>query len=89
MEEGMSRRAPPGGRPFAAWNIDRVIAVYGGIEPLIAEHHAFGFDELSYGQVSNWRLRHRCPSDTLAELFVVLLAREPQLDLTQFLHGKQ
>ena len=63
---------------IVAWNIDKLIASFAGIEPLIEAHAAFGFRKtLSYNQVANWKGRHVAPAKRLAEVLAVLSARGP------------
>jgi hypothetical protein len=81
----VARRSRTVGRPAADWNIDKLIARFNGIEPLIIAHREAGFLPLTYPTVFHWRKRHQIPADRLAELFVVLRERDGAIDLTDYL----
>lgn len=85
----MPRGTRSAGRRVADWNIDKLIAAFAGIEPLIVEHRGHGFAPLTYSQVSHWRLRHQIPSDKLAELFVVMRHRDGEVDPMLYVVAKQ
>jgi len=85
----MPRGKLTAGRPVADWNIDRVIAEFAGIEPLIVAHRDYGFAPLSYSQVSHWKLRHTIPAERLAELFVVLHHRDGEVDPWKYVQSKR
>jgi len=73
------------GQPVADWKIDRILAEFAGIEPLIEAHRAFGFSPLNYSQVAHWKDRHTIPSERLAELFVVLKSMRDEVDLWEYI----
>jgi hypothetical protein len=85
MPRGRLSAGRPAARPVAEWNIDRLIATFSGIEPLIVAHSNFGFAPLTYSQVSHWRLRHTVPANRLAELFVVLHHVDGGVDLWNYI----
>src|SRR5262245_25091791 len=72
------------GAPYVRWNLAKLIAAHGGIELLIAKHAQLGFGQLSYGQVSNWRLRHQVPSDKLLEILYVLQQTKGELNIWDY-----
>ena len=68
----------------ARWNIERLIAVFGGIEPMREAHAALGFPPIAYKGVNAWKRRQSIPADRVAELLVVLRERG-ELDVWDFI----
>jgi len=68
----MPKRRPRDTGTRAYFDIDRIIAALGGIEPLIVEHRDLGFPQLTRGAVASWRHRRNAPSDRLAEVLYTL-----------------
>ena len=72
----------------AHWDIDRLIARFGGIEPMIRAHGKLGTAPLSYGKVHQWQRRGRIPAEPLAEILLALkklIGPKKRCDLWEFI----
>ena len=68
------------------WDVPRLLAVFGGVGPLLSAHHAAGFEPpLTYSAVASWQVRQRVPADRLAEILVLLTRTKGQLDINKFI----
>lgn len=70
-------------RRAAKWDINRILAAAGGIDVLIEQHEAAGFEKISYSAIASWRFRQRVPSGRLAEILLTLRKARPQLDVIE------
>lgn len=68
------------------WDIPRLLAVFGGIAPLLREHKKAGFQPpLTYSAVASWQARSRLPADRLAEIFVLINSSKGELNVNEFI----
>lgn len=86
----MPKRRGATGKPCVFWNVPKLISRLGGIEPAVDAHRAYGFDPLTYKQVSMWRLRGKAPAERLIELFAVLKRIEGNhVDLWEYVQERE
>lgn len=81
-------RKTPGRSKAARWDIERLVASFGGIEALIAAHAKAGFKPISYGKVHQWMRRGRVPQSGLAEILLALrklMGPRKRLDVWQYI----
>lgn len=74
------------GKSRVRWDVVRILATAGGIQPLIVAHHRAGFrPPLTYSAVASWKARQTLPADRLAEVLLTLESLSGPLAFRDFI----